>query len=59
MPQLAENIHVRLQDELLRAIDVFRRSEIDLPTRPEAVRRLLQQAMARQGRDDRLLQAER
>ena len=48
MRPLAENIHVRLQDELLRAIDVFRRSEVDLPTRPEAVRRLLQQAMTRQ-----------
>jgi metal-responsive CopG/Arc/MetJ family transcriptional regulator len=38
-------IHVRLQNELLRAIESFRRSEPDIPTRPEAVRRLLQQAM--------------
>jgi len=45
----AESIHVRLQNELLRAIEDFRRREADLPTRPEAIRRLLQQAvMARE-----------
>jgi metal-responsive CopG/Arc/MetJ family transcriptional regulator len=42
----AESIHVRLQNELLRAIEDFRRSEVDIPTRPEAIRRLLQQAIA-------------
>ena len=38
-------IHVRLENDLLHAIECFRRSEPDIPTRPEAVRRLLQQAM--------------
>jgi hypothetical protein len=42
-------IHVRLRNELLSAIEDFRRGEADIPTRPEAIRRLLQQAvMARQ-----------
>jgi hypothetical protein len=42
-------IHIRPRDELLRAIDEFRRSEPDLPSRPKAALQLLQQAlMARQ-----------
>ena len=45
MRPLAENIHVRLQNELLRAIEDFRRSETDIPSKPEAVRRLLLQAV--------------
>ena len=45
MRPLAENIHVRLQNELLRAIEDFRRSEADIPSKPEAVRRLLRQAV--------------
>jgi hypothetical protein len=45
MRPLAENIHVRLQNELLRAIEDFRRSEADIPSKPEAVRRLLLQAV--------------
>ena len=45
MRPLPENIHVRLQHELLRAIEDFRRSEADIPSKPEAVRRLLQQAI--------------
>jgi metal-responsive CopG/Arc/MetJ family transcriptional regulator len=46
MHPTAESIHVRLQNELLRVIEDFRRSEADIPTRPEAIRRLLQQAVA-------------
>jgi metal-responsive CopG/Arc/MetJ family transcriptional regulator len=38
-------IQVRLQNSLLSAIENFRRDEPDIPTRPEAVRRLLQQAL--------------
>ena len=45
MRPLAENIHVRLRNELLRAIDDFRRSEADIPSKPEAIRRLLLQAV--------------
>jgi hypothetical protein len=39
-------IHVRLEDMVLRAIENFRRGEPDIPTRPEAIRRLLQRALA-------------
>jgi hypothetical protein len=38
-------IQVRLQTRLFSAIEDFRRSEPDIPTRPEAVRRLLQRAL--------------
>jgi metal-responsive CopG/Arc/MetJ family transcriptional regulator len=34
-------VNVRLPAEMLRAIDDWRRKEPDLPTRPEAIRRLL------------------
>jgi hypothetical protein len=39
-------IHVRLESELLHAIECFRRSEQSIPTRPEAIRRLLKRALA-------------
>ena len=42
-------IQVRLQSDLASAIEGFRRREPDIPTRPEAVRRLLQQALALPG----------
>jgi hypothetical protein len=38
-------IHLRLQQPLLEEIEKFRRGEADIPTRPAAVRRLLQQAV--------------
>jgi len=38
-------VQVRLQDDLWSAIENFRRNEPDIPTRPEAVRRLLQRAL--------------
>jgi hypothetical protein len=34
-------VNLRLPSEMLRAIDNWRRNEPDLPTRPEAIRRLL------------------
>jgi hypothetical protein len=43
-PNLA--IQVRLQNDLASAIESFRRGEPDIPTRPEAIRRLLQRALA-------------
>jgi metal-responsive CopG/Arc/MetJ family transcriptional regulator len=44
------SIHVRIENELLRAIDEFRRREADPPTRPDAIRQLVQLGlMARQG----------
>jgi hypothetical protein len=38
-------IQLRLQRELYAALESFRRAEPDIPTRPEAVRRLLQRAL--------------
>ena len=43
-------VQVRMPPDLRRAIEDFRRNEPDIPTRPEAIRRLLKQAVtARQG----------
>jgi hypothetical protein len=42
---------VRLQSELLAQIDAWRRTEADLPSRAEALRRLASQALKR-GRVD-------
>jgi hypothetical protein len=41
-------VHVRLHQPLLTEIQDFRRSEIDLPSLPEALRRLAKVALARQ-----------
>jgi len=40
-----ELIGVRCQAELLAAIDEWRRKQSDLPNRPEAMRRLIEQAL--------------
>lgn len=37
----SEAITLRLPRDLLEAIDDFRRDESDVPTRPEAIRRIL------------------
>ena len=38
-------IQVRVRRDLLVAIEDYRRNEPDIPTRPEAVRRLIQRAL--------------
>ena len=38
-------IQVRLQSDLASAIEGFRRREPDIPTRPEAIRRLIRRAL--------------
>jgi hypothetical protein len=38
-------VQVRIPTDLLLAVESFRRTEPDIPTRPEAVRRLLQRAL--------------
>jgi hypothetical protein len=43
---MPRSIHVRFQDEQQDAIEKFRRDELDLPTKPEAVRRLVERALA-------------
>jgi len=40
-----ESVHVRLPPDLLREIEQFRRTEHDLPTRAEAIRRLIERAV--------------
>jgi hypothetical protein len=39
--QLGELVGTRLQPEFLKQIDEWRRDQPDLPTRPEAIRRLV------------------
>jgi hypothetical protein len=43
---MPRSIHVRFQDEQQDAIEKFRRDELDLPTKPEAIRRLVERALA-------------
>jgi metal-responsive CopG/Arc/MetJ family transcriptional regulator len=38
-------IGVRIHVELIRLIDEFRRTQKDLPSRPEAIRRIVEQAL--------------
>jgi hypothetical protein len=42
---LSPAIQLRLQGKLYSAVESFRRNEPDIPTRPEAVRRLIQRAL--------------
>lgn len=44
-PQTGELIGTRFQPEPLAAIDAWRRKQDDLPGRPEAIRRLVEQAL--------------
>jgi len=39
------SIQIRMRSDLWFAIESFRRNEPDIPTRPEAIRRLLQRAL--------------
>jgi hypothetical protein len=49
-PRTKKDVHLILQDELLHAINEFRRDELDLPSLSKAIDRLLRQAItARQG----------
>ena len=44
-PTVDPQIQVRMSRELRHAIEEFRRNEPDIPSRPEAIRRLLKQAV--------------
>jgi hypothetical protein len=44
-PSADPQIQVRMSHDLRRAIEDFRRNEPDIPSRPEAIRRLLKQAV--------------
>jgi hypothetical protein len=45
--QLGELVGTRLQPDLLKQIDEWRRDQLDLPTRPEAIRRLVLRGLAK------------
>jgi metal-responsive CopG/Arc/MetJ family transcriptional regulator len=40
-------VSTRIQPEMLKRLDEWRREQPDLPSRPEALRRLAEQALAR------------
>ncbi|WP_419762273.1 ribbon-helix-helix protein, CopG family [Brevundimonas vesicularis] len=42
LPQL---VQLRLSDELVKAIDEWRRTQEDIPTRSEAIRRLVEKGL--------------
>jgi hypothetical protein len=43
-------IGVRVDDEFLKLIDAWRRKQDDVPTRPEAIRRLVEIALKSKGK---------
>ena len=44
-PVESEAINVRMTAGALKALDDWRRQQVDLPGRPEAIRRLVEQAL--------------
>ena len=40
-----EAVNLRLPRDIIDALDAFRRDQADLPTRPEAIRRILSKAL--------------
>ena len=44
-PQTGEMVATRVQPELLKRLDEWRREQPDLPSRPEALRRLAEKAL--------------
>lgn len=44
-PKDTEPVTIRMDQELLKAIDEFRRQQPDMPSRPEVVRRVMQRWM--------------
>lgn len=48
----SEAVNVRMERPLLSALDAWRREQPDLPTRPEAVRRLVEKALGGDRKSD-------
>lgn len=44
-PADTEAVNVRLSRDILDRVDAYRREERDLPTRPEAIRRLVEKGL--------------
>ncbi|UZE46990.1 hypothetical protein ONR75_18470 [Rhodopseudomonas sp. P2A-2r] len=49
-PATGEPVMVRLQPDMSKLLDDWRRKQDDLPGRPEAIRRLLTQALKAKGK---------
>ena len=45
MPQKSQRFELRVSEDFLRAIDDWRRQQPDLPSRAEAIRRLVEKAL--------------
>jgi hypothetical protein len=41
-----QSVHVRFRPQQLRAIENFRRAEADIPSKPQAIRQLVEEALA-------------
>jgi hypothetical protein len=48
----AEAVNVRIERDALARIDAWRRGQSDLPTRPEAIRRLVEAGLETRVRSD-------
>lgn len=48
-PQTGEMVATRIQPDLLKRIDAWRRGQPDLPSRPEALRRLAAKGLGGEG----------
>jgi hypothetical protein len=49
-PVTGDLVGVRIQPDMAKKIDDWRRQQNDLPGRPEAIRRLVTQALDKQGK---------
>jgi hypothetical protein len=49
--KMTEPVLVRLKPSMAQLVDAWRREQIDLPTRAEAIRRLAAMALKAQGKD--------
>jgi hypothetical protein len=43
----SEAVNVRLERQAIEALDAWRKKQNDLPTRPEAIRRLIEKALGK------------
>lgn len=50
MPPKTEEFEMRMEPETLKKVDDWRRKQPDLPSRAEAIRRLVEMGLARKAR---------
>ena len=51
MTEKSTPVLVRMSPAQLKALDAYRRADADLPTRPEAIRRIVEQALKSKGKN--------